>query len=144
MTPFRRVTPDFAVAGQLTAEDVARAAREGFRTIVNNRPDGEMAGQTPAAEIEAEAVRLGLVYRALPFTGPPPPGAVAATAALLAEAPGPVLAYCRTGNRSIMAWAMAQALEGLMRPDEIIARAGEAGYDLHGARGALERLAPQA
>jgi uncharacterized protein (TIGR01244 family) len=69
---------------------------------------------------------------------------VAETAALLDETNGPVLAYCRTGKRSIMAWALAQALSGTRRPEEIIALASGAGYDLNGARGALETLAPKA
>jgi sulfide:quinone oxidoreductase len=143
MTDFHRVTPDFAVAAQLTAADVARAAAEGFRTIMNNRPEGEGADQVPGAEIEAAARAHGLDYRALPFSGPPPPAVVAETALLLDAAPGPVLGYCRSGARSIMAWAMAQALEGKLRPDEIIAMAANAGYDLRGARGAFERLAPK-
>jgi uncharacterized protein (TIGR01244 family) len=67
------------------------------------------------------------------------------TAAALDEANGPVLAYCRTGTRSITAWALAQALAGSSHtPDEIIALAQKAGYDLSGARGALEALAPKA
>jgi uncharacterized protein (TIGR01244 family) len=144
MSQFRNVSADFSVADQLNATDVARAAAEGFRTIVNNRPDGEDPGQTSGAEIEAAAKERGMAYIALPFRGPPPPAAVAETAALLESAAKPVLAYCRSGSRSIMAWGMAQALEGALRPDEIIAKAAKAGYDLEGARGALERLAPKA
>ncbi len=65
------------------------------------------------------------------------------TAEALDEANSPVLAYCRSGARSITAWALAQALAGSHTPDEIIALAQKAGYDLTGARGALETLAPK-
>lgn len=143
MTEFRRVTPDFAVAAQLGPDDLARAAAEGFKTLVNNRPEGEGADQPKEAEIRAAAQAAGLDYRAIPFAGSPPPGAVAATAELLETATGPVLAYCRTGTRSIMAWAMAQALAGVKSPDELVALAAKAGYDLTGTRAALEVLAPQ-
>lgn len=143
MTDFQRVTSDFAVAGQLNPGDFARAAAAGFKTVVNNRPEGEEAGQPSEAEVKAAAAAAGLTYRSVPFAGAPPPGAVAATAELLEEAAGPVLAYCRTGRRSITAWAMAQALSGERRPNEIIALAAKAGYDLEGARGALETLAPR-
>ncbi|MBC7769415.1 MAG: TIGR01244 family phosphatase [Phycisphaerales bacterium] len=144
MTEFRRVSPHFAVAGQLDLADISRAAAEGYRTLVINRPEGEEPGQPAMAEIKAAAEAAGLAFRAIPFSGlPPPPSAVAATAALLEEAEAPVLAYCRTGKRSIMAWAMAQALTGNQRPDEIIALAAKAGYDLQGARGALDTLAPK-
>jgi uncharacterized protein (TIGR01244 family) len=144
MTEFRSVTPDFAVAGQITLEDIRRAAAEGFKVIVSNRQDGEEPGQPTAAEMKAAATAAGVEFRALPYAGPTPPGIVAETAALLDETNGPVLAYCRSGRRSIMAWGLAQALSGDRRPDEIIALAAKAGYDLGGARGALETLAPKA
>jgi len=143
MTEFRRVTADFAVAEQIAATDVAAAKAQGFTTIVNNRPDQEEPGQPSGAEIKAAAEAAGLAYRSLPYAGQTPPGVVGETALLLEQASGPVLAYCRTGTRSIKAWAMAQALSGTMGPDEIIASASKAGYDLEGARGALETLAPK-
>ncbi len=143
MTEFRAVTPDFSVAGQIDATDVARAAELGFRSIVNNRPDREEPGQPSATEIRAAAEAAGLQFRNLPYSGQTPPGVVGETALTLEQTPGPVLAYCRTGTRSIKAWALAQALSGTRRPDEIVALAAQAGYDLEGVRGALEALAPK-
>lgn len=143
MTEFRSVTPEFAVAGQIELVDIARAAAEGYAVLICNRPEGEDPGQPSEAEIKAAAEAAGLKYQSLPYTGQTPPGIVAETAMLLDETNGPVLAYCRTGKRSIMAWALAQALSGTRRPDEIIALAAKAGYDLGGARGALETLAPK-
>lgn len=143
MTEFRRVTPHYAVAGQLQPEDISRAAAEGYSTIIANRPDNEEPGQPRIAELKAAAQAAGLEFRSIAFSGPPPPGAVADTAMLLDQVEGPVLAYCRTGRRSIMAWALAQALRGDMRPNEIVALAAKAGYDLEGARGALDTLAPK-
>ncbi|MEZ5994778.1 MAG: TIGR01244 family sulfur transferase [Hyphomonadaceae bacterium] len=145
MTEFRRVTPDFAVAAQLQPGDFERAAAAGFTLVVCNRPDGEATGQPTEAQMRAAAEAAGLTFMGLPFTGrTPPPGVVAGAAALLEAAKGPVLAYCRTGTRSITAWAMAQALSGARRPEEIIELAQRAGYDLEGAREALETLAPRA
>jgi len=144
MNEFKRVTQDFAVAAQLTPADIAAAAAQGFRTIIANRPDHEAPGQPSAGEIKAAAEAAGLAFRAIPFSGlPPAPDVVAETSAAIDGAAGPVLAYCRTGTRSITAWALAQALAGSHTPDEIIALAQKAGYDLSGARGALETLAPK-
>jgi len=143
MSEFHTVTPDFSVAAQISVEDVARAAEAGFRTIVVNRPDGEDPGQPTHAHIKAAADAAGLKFVVLPYTGQTPPGVVGETAQLLAETNSPVLAYCRTGKRSIMAWALAEALTGSRTPDEIIALASKAGYDLAGARGALDTLAPK-
>ena len=142
MSEFRRVTATFSVAPQLALEDFARAAASGFRTVINNRLDGEQPGQPTSAQAAAAAKAAGLDYVALPFTGAPAPAIVAETAALLERAQEPVLAYCRTGTRSVTAWALAQALSGANTPEEIIALAADAGYDLSGARGALRQLAP--
>lgn len=141
MVEIHRVSPGFAVAAQLTATDVAMASREGYRIIVCNRPEGEEPGQPSQEEIAAEAARHGLAFIVLPFAGHPSPDAVAATATLLDGASEPILAYCRSGRRSIMAWAMAQALRGAMTPDELVAAGKTAGYDLAGAREALVALA---
>jgi sulfide:quinone oxidoreductase len=143
MAQFRRVTPSFSVAAQIAPEDLARAAAEGFKTIIVNRPEGEDPGQPLAADVRAAAEALGLAFHEVPFMGAPPPAAISQTSAILDAAPGPVLAYCRTGRRSIMAWAMAAALEGLYTPDEIMAAARGAGYDLEGVRDAIQGLAPK-
>jgi len=140
---FRSVTPDFAVSAQLSREDFAAAAAAGFKTIINNRPEGESPDQLSEAEARKTAAEAGLAFHSLPFRGPPPPAVVGETAELLEQVSGPVLAYCRSGTRSITAWAMAQALAGAHSPDEIIALTAKAGYDLSGARPAFEHLAPK-
>jgi uncharacterized protein (TIGR01244 family) len=143
MTDILPIAPGFAVAGQLAVEDFARVAAQGYKLVVKNRHEHEETGQPSDGQMQSAAKLAGLEYRNMPFTGAPPPGVVAAMAELLETAPGPVLAYCRTGRRSIMAWAMAQALVGARRPNELIALAAKAGYDLEGARVALETLAPK-
>jgi uncharacterized protein (TIGR01244 family) len=124
----RRVTDNFAVAPQLLPEDMAGLAGR-FTLVINNRPDGEETGQ-PCGEEVAEAARAaGLVYTAIPVTGAPQAADVEALRQAVAGAAGPVLAYCRTGTRCIVTWALGEALEG--RPLGELARLGaEAGYDL--------------
>ncbi len=132
MTDFRRVTDDLSVSPQISVAEVAEAARLGFRTIVNNRPDGEEPGQPSAAEIEAAAHAAGLAYAHLPIRGGPTADQVAASQALFAEAEGPVLAFCRSGTRSIVTWSIAQAQAGERPRDELIQLGQGAGYDLSG------------
>jgi uncharacterized protein (TIGR01244 family) len=142
MTNIKWVTPDFAVAPQPSLADIAEAGQAGFKTLINNRPAAEEPAQPSGQEVEATARAVGLDYHGLPYSGAPPPALVAAMATLLEQAPKPVLAYCRSGMRSILAWALAQAFAGQRRPDEIIALAARAGYDLEPRRQALETLAP--
>jgi uncharacterized protein (TIGR01244 family) len=100
--PFSQLSPEVCVAGQLTPESMAEAARAGFRSVINNRPDFEGGPDQPtSAQIEAAARSVGLEYRFLPVApNHQTAQEVTAFAALLAELPQPVLAFCRTGTRS--------------------------------------------
>lgn len=141
MTDFIRVTEDFAVAPQLGPDDIARAAGAGFKALINNRPDGEAPGQPAGAAIANLAKAAGLAYAHLPFAGPPPAEAIAETEKLLASTPRPLLAFCRTGTRSITVWAYAEVKAGRRTPQDVIERAAAAGYDLSAHAPALARLA---
>jgi len=100
--PFRPVAPDVCVAPQLHPEAMAEAARAGFRSVINNRPDFEEGPHQPTnASIEAAALAAGLAYRFLPVNGMyQSPEEIAACAQLLRELPRPILAFCRSGARS--------------------------------------------
>ena len=135
MSDFRHVTDELSVAPQISVDDVAEAARLGFKLIINNRPDGEAPGQPTSAEIEAAATAAGLKYVHIPVVGGPTAAQVEAERALLAEAPGPVLAFCRSGTRSIVTWSIGQAQAGAMSRGDLIGLGREAGYDLSGVLG---------
>jgi uncharacterized protein (TIGR01244 family) len=109
--PIRPVAPDFYVAPQLTPEAMAEAARAGFRSVVNNRPDFEHGPDQPTnASIEAAALAAGLAYRHLPVAGGfQTPEQIRAFVALLDELPRPLLAFCRSGARSTRLFQQAQA-----------------------------------
>jgi uncharacterized protein (TIGR01244 family) len=111
---------------------VDAAAEQGFKTIINNRPDGEDPAQPSGLQIEAAAQNAGLAYFHVPVRGGPTPEQVETTQKILEQAPGPVLAFCRSGTRSIVTWSLAQALSGDYSPDELIGFGRAAGYDLSG------------
>jgi uncharacterized protein (TIGR01244 family) len=127
---FHKVTDGFSVSPQLEVEDVAAAAAQGFRLILNNRPDGEEPGQPSGAQIEAAALAAGLAYAAVPIRGRPGPSQITAAGQVLDAAGGPVLAYCRSGMRSIATWALVQSGSGEMSRTDVVSLAREAGYDL--------------
>ncbi len=110
--PLRQVAVDVCVAPQLTPEAMAEAARAGFRSVVNNRPDFEHGPDQPTnAAIEAAARAAGLEYRFLPVAGGfQTPEQIAAFARLLEELPRPLLAFCRSGARSTKLYMQASAL----------------------------------
>lgn len=134
--PFKALTPSLSVSPQLTEADVAQAARDGFRAIISNRPDGEEPGQPSASEMQALAASHGMGFSHVPTVGGKiSEEDVAGMADALMRLEGPVLAYCRTGTRSTTLWALTQV--GAQPADALIATAGEAGYDLSALRSRL-------
>jgi uncharacterized protein (TIGR01244 family) len=132
MTQFRRVTDSFEVSPQITPDEARAAAAAGVVLIINNRPDGEQPGQPTNAEIEAAARAGGADYLYLPVVGRPTPDQAKAQAAAVAAANGPVLAFCRSGTRSITTWALGEAAAGHDKA-ELAKLAADAGYDLSAA-----------
>lgn len=108
--PVRAVAPDVCVAPQLTPESMAEAARAGFRSVINNRPDFEHGPDQPTnASIETAARAAGLEYRFLPVgSAYQSAQEIAAFAHLLAELPRPILMFCRSGARSARLFMQAQ------------------------------------
>lgn len=100
--PIQRLSEDVGVAPQLSADAMAWAAEAGFRSIINNRPDFESGPSQPTSEqIEQAARAAGLAYAYLPVDPAlQTPDEIARFAQLLRELPKPVLAFCRSGNRS--------------------------------------------
>lgn len=130
MSDFRRVNDHLSVSPQLSVADVAEAKAKGFTTIVNNRPDGEAPDQPASAEIEAAAKALGLNYIHVPVRGmPPSPELAQETCRAIESSQGPVLAFCRTGTRSISCYSIGKHLQGHDR-DDLVKTAATAGYDL--------------
>ena len=118
------------VAGQIAPGDVAGLKDMGVNLIVNNRPDGEDPGQPESADIEAAAKAAGLDYRHVPIArGMGPSDVEAMREAMHSAGDGKVFAFCRSGHRSTLAWALAKNEDGMER--EEIARCVEgAGFSI--------------
>ena len=114
MTDFRRVTDDFAVAPQISRGRRGRGRRaRASRLIINNRPDGEAPGPADRARrSRPPPSAAGLAYLHIPVRGGPTPAQVEAARRRCCEADGPVLAFCRSGTRSIITWSLGQAMSG--------------------------------
>lgn len=129
----KHLTPTLAVSPQLTLEDVRKAADEGYRSIICNRPEGEEPSQPLAQTIGAAAAALDLQFTHIPVvSGKITDEDVSAMEAALTAMAGPVLAYCRTGTRSANLWALSAAKD--RNPDQILEIGRSAGYDLGSLR----------
>lgn len=111
--PISWLAKDFAVAPQLTPEQVRSLAALGFKSVINNREEHER-GQPPEAELRAAAAEASLNYERQPVNPAQISVAdVARFAELLETLPRPILAFCRSGSRSSILYRA--ALEGVHR-----------------------------
>lgn len=125
----RKLSDQISVSPQILPGEMADLEAAGFRSVINNRPDGEADDQPSSLEMARAAAAHGLAYRDIPVVpGQYAPAVIEAMAQALAELPAPVLAFCRTGTRSTTLWALqaARAVDA----DAIVKAAGEAGYDI--------------
>jgi uncharacterized protein (TIGR01244 family) len=141
MRDFRRLTENVLVSPQLALEDIVTAAALGVTLIVNNRPDGEDPEAPQGDAVADAAAAAGLNYVAIPvghsgFSEPQ----VEAMIRALDQAEGAILAYCRSGTRSTLLWALACAKQG-EDPDMIARTAAQAGYDVSPIRAMIDMLA---
>jgi len=135
----RRINDELSVGEQITARDVAALRDAGFRAIICNRPDGEQPEQALFKEIEAAAQAVGLETRYQPVIS----GMVSEKDAwefeqVMREIPAPVFAYCRSGMRSVVLWALTRA--GRTPSSEILAAVRAAGFDPSGIEQRIAHL----
>ena len=135
----RQLSPDLAVSPQILPEDIPQLAQAGFKVLINNRPDEEIETEISHEIMSAAAESAGMTYHYLPFyPGQITPALISEFAAATAGSK-PVIAYCRSGNRCSVLWALTQAAK---RPEsEILETAAKAGYDLSNIRPLLASLA---
>lgn len=136
----RVITPRYSVSPQISAEDLPAIAAAGYKMVICNRPDEEVPPSHQADAIRAAAEAAGLRFEVLPLTHQTmTPENVALQRELYEGSEGPVLAYCASGTRCSVVWALGQA--GDMSADDILQKTATAGYQLDGLRPALESLA---
>lgn len=136
----RAITPDYAVSPQIEPGDLPAIKAAGYVTVIDNRPDGEIPPHLHTDAMRQAAEALGLVFVANPVIG----GAmtmdnVTAQGAAIAASDGPVFAYCASGNRSSVVWALANA--GNRPADELVGLPARFGYQLDHLRPQIEALA---
>lgn len=138
----RALTPDYAVSPQIDPSDLPAIKAAGYATVIDNRPDGEIPSALHTGTMRAAAEAAGLAFVANPIIG----GAltmdnVAAQRAAIDASSGPVFAYCASGNRSSVVWALSHA--GKHPVDDLIGIPARFGYNLEHLRPTLEDLAKQ-
>jgi len=126
----RQLDDKTLINGQISPEDIDALKALGVTLIVNNRPDGEDVGQPNSDDIEAAAKAAGIDYRHVPIArGLGPSDIEAMREAMHSAGDGKLFAFCRSGNRSVLSWAVAKSEDGVSSAD-LNRMANEAGFDL--------------
>lgn len=136
----RAITDTYYVAPQIAPSDLPDIAAAGIKTIICNRPDEEVPQSHCAAELEIATHAAGLTFHILPLTHQTMTLDVIAQHMELVKSAGPVLAYCASGTRCTIAWAIGSAAQGL-DIDDILAAARQGGYALDSMRPTLQSAA---
>ena len=141
MSQFKTITDNFLASPQIMPEDIEQAKAEGVTLVINNRPDDEAPDQPAGAAIRKAALDAGMDYKAIPvgsagFSMPQ----VDAMAEALAGTTGKALAFCRSGTRSTLLWALSQAKNGA-DPETIAEQAERGGYNVAPVRPTMDMLA---
>jgi len=140
---FSSISDDFSVAGQLAFNDFAAVADKGFCTVINCRPDGEKPGMMMAVQAGEGAAEHGMDYHHIPVAmNGISESMVEEFAQALESAKGPVLAYCASGRRAAILWAIVHA--GKISVDQIVASCARAGHDISQMVPLLQHRAQQA
>lgn len=113
-----QITSQVSVSDQISVADVQTLLDQGVELLVCNRPDDEDEGQTPFADIQIEADRLGLPIKLMAFSSYQITPEYRDQFVELITTRKRIHAYCRSGSRSRRLWREANALVG-----------GEAEYD---------------
>ena len=124
----RELEDKVLVSGQIRPDEIADLRAQGVTLIINNRPDGEEPDQPLGVEIEEAAAAAGIDYRSVPIIRGIGPADADAMRDAINSSQGKVLAFCRSGTRSALAWALVKNDEGMAR-DKIEERLISAGVD---------------
>lgn len=140
MTDFKQLEDNFYVAGQVAKSDLERAKEIGIEVVINNRPDEEEAGQPETAEVAEWAKELGLTYHDVPVDKNTLTESAITDFSSVSGSDRPTLAFCRTGTRSCILWALDRASRATLEVDAIVSSAVDAGYDMVPMRPLLQQL----
>ena len=139
----KKMSEDYSVADQLVESDLAGLKVAGFKSIMCNRPDDEEDDQTDYQIIEEAARALGFKTSFTPIeSGRVQEDEMRAFSIAVDQLPKPILAYCRSGMRCTVAWAMDQASRGATIAS-LVNIAQSAGYDLTALQSHIESSAKQ-
>lgn len=126
----KNINDELSVSGQLTITDLQKLQEQGVKSIICNRPDNEEVGQATFSDIAKSARELGFEVKFQPvISGHLSHKDAVEFGEIVDELPKPIHAYCRSGTRCTILWALSELSQGKNR-SSVLQQAANAGYDL--------------
>lgn len=134
------IAEDVFLSSQLKPEHIRSLKNQGIRSVIDIRPDGEVADQPSSSELELASRRRRIEFYYIPVPHETiPDSAVDALSKALSQTLRPSVLYCRTGRRAARTFALAEAsrVDG-PTVEEIVTMVRAAGFSADDLR---ERIA---
>ena len=137
------IDKNYHVSPQIEPQQIAEIAGNGFVKIICNRPDMEVSPFYSSSVMEDLAKENNIEFHLIELTHEMmTPETAARQRELVLNCKGPVLAYCASGARCSLLWAIGEANAG-NDPNIILAKTLAAGYDFSNFEASLRTLSNQ-
>lgn len=114
----REINQRFSVSDQVQLMDLETIAAQGFKGIVNFRPDSESGEAQPTSDaLASKAASQGMAYAHIPVQpNQIQPQHLTKLEQFIATNNGPILGFCRTGNRATQAYQQLNIPQETQKP----------------------------
>ena len=135
------IDKNYYVSPQIEPHQISDIAEKGFVRIICNRPDLEVPPSLSSSVMAAFAAKEQIEFHILELTHQTmTPENISKQREMFINANGPVLAYCASGTRCSVIWALGEAMTGT-NINYILEKSLAAGYNLSGLEASMRNFA---
>ena len=135
------IDKNYHVSPQIEPAQISDIADKGFVKIICNRPDLEVPPSLCSSVMAELAAKAEIEFHVLELTHETmTPENIIKQRKIFIDANGPVLAYCASGTRCTVIWALGEAITGT-NINYILEKTLAAGYNLNGLEASMINLA---
>ena len=137
------IDKNYHVSPQIEPHEISEIADKGFVKIICNRPDFEVPTSHQSSIMADLSTKKKIEFHILELTHQTmTPENILKQREMYINANGPVLAYCASGTRCSVIWALGEAIAGT-NINYILEKTSAAGYDLSGLEASMRHLSNQ-
>ena len=134
------IDKNYHVSPQIEPYQISDIADKGFVKIICNRPDLEVPPSLSSSVMADLAAKAEIDFDILELTHETmTPENILKQRKIFMDASGPVLAYCASGTRCSVIWALGEAMAGT-NINYILEKTSAAGYNLNGLKTSMRNL----